>query len=114
MERERWENIKKHYNFLLDLSESAREDYLIKVADKDADLADRLRSMLLADHEDETFLNRPALTKLKEIQEPDFFVGKEIDRYKLMYLIGVGGMGNVYRSEERRVGKEWRCGCWVD
>lgn len=99
MERERWENIKKHYNFLLDLSESAREDYLIKVADKDADLADRLRSMLLADHEDETFLNRPALTKLKEIQEPDFFVGKEIDRYKLMYLIGVGGMGNVYLAE---------------
>ena len=99
MEKEKWENIKNHYNFLLDLSESAREDYLTKVEDKDADLAKRLRSMLLADHEDETFLNRPALSKLKDIQEPDYFVGKEIDRYKLMYLIGVGGMGNVYLAE---------------
>lgn len=99
MEKEKWENIKKHYNFLLDLSASAREDYLKKVEKKDADLANRLRNMLRADHEDETFLNRPALSKLKEIEEPDFFVGKEIDRYKLMYLIGVGGMGNVYLAE---------------
>lgn len=99
MEKEAWENIKKHYNFLIDLEAPAREEYLKKVEQKDASLAARLRNMLKSDEEDETFLERSALSKLKKIEEPDFFIGKEIDRYLLKYLIGVGGMGNVYLAE---------------
>lgn len=98
MEKSAWENIKKHYNFLSDLSESGRENYLSKIEEKDLKLAEQLRNMLKVDDE-ETFLNQPALSKIKELEEPDFFIGKEIDRYKLMYLIGVGGMGNVYLAE---------------
>lgn len=99
MEKEVWENIKKHYSFLVDLNPLAQEDYLKKIDKKDTSLANKLREMLKADGEDETFLSKPALSKLKEIETPDFFVGKEIDRYKLLYLIGIGGMGNVYLAE---------------
>lgn len=99
MEKEDWENIKKHYSFLVDLNEYAREDYLKKITKKDASLAIKLREMLKADHDDSTFMSKPAMTKLKEVEEPDFFLGKEIDRYKLMFLIGIGGMGNVYLAE---------------
>lgn len=99
MEKNEWEHIKKHYNFVVDLNEAAREDYLLKIEKKSKEVAKKLRNMLLADQEEETFLQKPALSKLKEVEEPDFFIGKEIDRYKLMYLIGVGGMGNVYLAE---------------
>lgn len=99
MEKEEWEKIKQHYNFLIDLNESAQEEYVLKVEKKDSKLAERLRNMLKADLEEETFLEKPALSKLKEIEEPDYFIGKEIDRYLLKYLIGIGGMGNVYLAE---------------
>lgn len=99
MEKPAWENIKKHYNFLMDLPKSGRKDYLSKIEKKDPELADQLQSMLKVDEEEITFLDKPALSKIKELETPDFFVGKEIDRYKLMYLIGVGGMGNVYLAE---------------
>ncbi len=99
MEKADWNTIKKHYNFLVDLNEVARVDYLKKIEKKDSELAQKLKEMLKADREDETFLNKPALSKLKEIEEPDYFIGKEIGRYKLMFLIGIGGMGNVYLAE---------------
>lgn len=99
MEKEEWEKIKQHYNFLVDLNDSAQEEYLLKVEKKNPELAERLRNMLKADQEEETFLEKPALTKLKEIEEPDYFIGKEVDRYLLKYLIGIGGMGNVYLAE---------------
>jgi len=99
MEKADWNTIKKHYNFLVDLNDTARADYLKKIEKKDSELAQKLREMLEADMDDETFLSKPALSKLKEIEEPDFFIGKEIDRYKLMYLLGIGGMGNVYLAE---------------
>lgn len=99
MEKQDWEEIKKHYNFLLELNPEAQEDYLKKLENKNSTLAEKLKEMLKSDHEDETFLSKPALSKLKEIEEPDYFIGKEIDRYKLMFLIGIGGMGNVYLAE---------------
>src|SRR5262245_48816478 len=33
-----------------------------------------------------------------------------LGQYVLLEKLGEGGMGQVYRSEERRVGKEWRVG----
>jgi serine/threonine protein kinase/WD40 repeat protein len=76
-----------------------RAAYLDEVCGADAELRERVESLLRSHEEAGSFLGRPALTT-------DFVpltesAGTVIDRYKLLQQIGEGGFGVVFMAEQK-------------
>ncbi|MEP6900522.1 MAG: serine/threonine-protein kinase [Actinomycetota bacterium] len=90
-----WQKIKDIFGTTLDLPASERAGFLETCAD---DLRREVEKLLKANDEANDFIVEPAFIEvgLKEADETDFYVGKQIDNYRILKEIGHGGMGTVY------------------
>lgn len=78
------------------------QDKLVRELEETQPEAAKLLSSLISE-ESEAFadLENPAASKIQQSkpEAPTSLVGKQIGKYKLTYLIGVGGMGQVYLAD---------------
>ena len=95
MKSDEWQKIKEIFNATIDLPQGEREKILESC---DKDLRREVEKLIEANDEAENFIVEPALVDigLIEDEETDFYVGKQIDSYKILKEIGHGGMGTVY------------------
>ena len=105
----RWRQIEELYNEALNLDAADRDTFLARACDGDDALRREVRSLL--DYEDaaDHFLERPALVEAarsiaSETRAP--LTGRRIAGYDVLALIGAGGMGEVYRARDARLGRE--------
>lgn len=100
MKSDEWEKIKEVFNAALDLPETERAVFL---ANCDKDLRLRVEKLLNSDEKAEGFIVEPAFVEVgfSKEDEQDFYVGKQIDAYKILEEIGHGGMGTVYLASRR-------------
>lgn len=96
-----WIAVKDYYNAFQELPEAERELYLNKLENENPKSAAILRNILKEESDDHTVFDHPAISKIKESEKPNELdlIGTQIDKYKLKYLIGVGGMGKVYLAD---------------
>jgi Tol biopolymer transport system component/serine/threonine protein kinase len=100
MHPERWKQIKEIVDVGLGLAPGERSAYLARVCEGDAELLDEVGSLIAAYEESgDTFEERPASAR------PDRMIGARFGPYKLVEVIGTGGMGSVYRA--RRADEEF-------
>ena len=102
MTPERWQQVSEALDKLLHFSTTQRLDYLAEVARGDPELYRELES-LLASHEqaEAEFLNAPASPTAPSAVEADAqhtLLGRRLGAYQIVELIGIGGMGKVYRA----------------
>src|ERR1700732_1804888 len=102
MTPERWQQVSEALDKLLHFSTTQRLDYLAEVARGDPELHRELES-LLASHEEAgaEFLNMPASPTTASAVEADpqhTLLGRRLGAYQIVELIGIGGMGKVYRA----------------
>ena len=95
MKTTEWTEIKGVFNAAFDLREPERTAFL---KDCREDLRFEVEKLLKANDRDHDFIREPAIVDIGLSQEdaPDFYVGKQIDSYKIIKEIGQGGMGTVY------------------
>ena len=95
MKTDDWQKLKKVFNAAIDLPENERESFLEK---QEANLREKVRKLLEANENANDFIVEPAFVEVgfSEADETDFYVGKQIDDYKILREIGHGGMGTVY------------------
>src|SRR6185369_8714162 len=95
MKSDEWEKIKEVFNAVLDWPETERAAFL---SNCDKDLRRKVEKLLNSDGKADDFIVEPAFVGIgfKEEDETDFYVGKQIDAYKILEEIGHGGMGTVY------------------
>ena len=102
MDKTTWIIVKKYYAELLEMSDNEQVQLIEKLETEQPEVAEVLKSLLLEeDEEAEHSIDNPAISKIKESaaqQDPDL-TGTQIGKYKLNYLIGVGGMGKVYLAD---------------
>src|SRR5262249_25925766 len=109
MDAIRWGQIKEIYDRALYLSRDEREIFLAEACAGDDDLRREVESLLAAHEDAGTFLQSPAVQiAAREIVADKVsstapqLIGRELANYKIISLLGRGGMGEGYLTEDKR------------
>ncbi len=97
---DRLEQLQGCFEQALDLDAGPREEYLTTVANMDADLAHRVRGLLVAHHRTGRNLDSPISHDTLVYHDPstDRMLGVRVGAYEVVRRIGSGGMGTVYEA----------------
>jgi len=93
MTLERWEQISRIFYAALEVNEKKRADFLKDACVGDADLLDEVRSLLATDEE----------RAQQPEKDPGSLLGHRLGPYQVLSLLGVGGMGQVYKAIDTRL-----------
>ena len=94
----KWQLIKKTFNSILDLPEAERASALENC---DETIRFEVGKLIDANQKADDFIVESAFVEAGFLELDDFYVGKQIDAYKILEEIGQGGMGTVYLAARR-------------
>jgi eukaryotic-like serine/threonine-protein kinase len=96
LDPERWQKVKELFDAALELAPEERARYLEETSAGDADLRREVEQLLAAHAEAGTFIDRPAVQDATDLFAGDAQLGQRIGPYKIVRLLGRGGMGSVF------------------
>ena len=103
MQAERWREINRLYHLALEMDESDRPPFLERVCAGDSSLEQGVLSLLEYADETGSFLGGPAVeVAAKELARAARALPAAIGRYRIIGLLGEGGMGTVYEAEQEQ------------
>lgn len=108
MQPERWNDVKQLCQSVADLSMAGREAFLEKACKDDSELRREVESLLAHEVHAENFMERSAMevaASLMVQSEERAMVGREVGHYRIVSLLGRGGMGVVYKAEDNKLNR---------
>jgi len=105
MKKDRWQEISRLYYAALELPEAERDSLLNGCEDED--LRREVLSLLADESLAGSFLEERALDVAKRLRakKRQSLIGSQLGAYRVISEIGSGGMGEVYKAQDTKLGR---------
>jgi hypothetical protein len=108
---ERWQDVERLYHAALARDERVRMAFVREACGRDETLRREVESLLAYECDALTFMAAPALERAAAaLIQPDTMSeplgGQRLGPYEIGSLLGAGGMGDVYRARDTRLGRD--------
>ncbi|HKQ77428.1 MAG TPA: protein kinase, partial [Blastocatellia bacterium] len=108
MDHKRWKEIDAVFERMLEIEPRERADTLAQMCAGDDDLRRRVEELLSQEAPAEEFLQPSAIADLASEVAEEFVAiapGQKISHYQIIECIGAGGMGEVWRAWDEKLGR---------
>src|SRR5438128_218509 len=109
MQPERWQQIDELFHQALKREPQQRADFLKHSCGEDESLRHEIEALIASHERSGSFIEAPASDLAAELLTSGsvgLTVGQSIAAYKILSVLGIGGMGEVYLAEDTRLGRQ--------
>ncbi len=106
---ERWQQVKNIFHSALERDPAHRADFLNQACSDDDELRQEVQSLISAFERPGSFMDSPAYEEAASIitdSESESPIGWTLGSYRIIALLGVGGMGEVYLARDSKLGRK--------
>ena len=107
MKQELWRRAEDLFHAAVERSPEARRAFLDDACGEDAELRRQVEMLVSKDEQAGSFLDRPILTaETPPLGARASWVGRQLGPYRILSLLGAGGMSEVYRAHDNRLDRD--------